>query len=172
MQPCHQTLRSLSRRHERDVSWREQKDEPVEVWRASSSLMASQRGEREKMLWAGSFKAALWSCWSGGNASVWSGFSPAAAAEQHTSLLLLLLLLLVYIFLSHISPSWPFTPFSPHPSLSRGEEHLPHVTFLRGRKRKKERKTIKERLFNLVCSCSSNVRNTVEWLSQSATNVE
>ena len=133
--------------------------------------MASQRGEREKMLWAGSFKAALWSCWSGGNASVWSGFSPAAAAaEQHTSLLLLLLLLLllplVYIFLSHISPSWPFTPFSPHPSLSRGEEHLPHVTFLRGRKRKKERPLKKDFLI------WSAVVLQMSGILQSASNVE
>lgn len=35
-------------------------------------------------------------------------------------LVLLLLLFFSHIFLGHISPSWPFTPFTPHPTLCRG----------------------------------------------------
>lgn len=49
------------------------------VWRED------KQQKRKKKPWAGRFKAASQSCWSGGSASVWSGFSPAGAAEQHAS---------------------------------------------------------------------------------------
>lgn len=35
------------------------------------------------------------------------------------------------------SPSWPFTPFSPHPSLCGGEERLTPETFLQGREQRR-----------------------------------
>lgn len=53
---------------ESETAWREDKQQ-----------------KREKKPWAGRFKAASQSCWSGGSASVWSRFSPAGAAEQHAS---------------------------------------------------------------------------------------
>ena len=70
-------------------------------------------------------------------------------------------------------PHGPSPPFPLTHLWAEGRSicHMWH-SYEGGKERKKERKTIKERLFNLVCSCSSNVRNTVEWLSQSATNVE
>lgn len=82
--PC-----GVSVEHERTLE--RKKDGLVEVWSSSSSVKVRQRGERtsnkkeEKKPWAGRFKAASQSCWSGGSASVWGGFSPAGAAEQHAS---------------------------------------------------------------------------------------
>lgn len=106
MQPCHQTLRSLSRRHERDVSWREQKDEPVEVWRASSSLMASQRGEREKMFVGWKFQS-----------------SPLVVLEWRKCICL------EWIFSSssratHLFPPPPPNPPPPPPRLHIPQSHL------------------------------------------------
>lgn len=99
------------------------------VWSSSSSVKARERGERtsnkkerKKKPWAGRFKAASQSCWSGGSASVWTGFSPAGAAEQHASSSSSS----CYPTFSSVTslPYGPSPPLPPHPSLSGGEEHL------------------------------------------------
>lgn len=126
----HQNLRSL-RKHERVRFCREQMDELREDKSVSSSLVESQHGHRKKT-WilkvskqspdrAGLRKLHLFGVdlTSSSRATHLPAFSSSNSSPTYS-----------ITFLLH-GPSPPFSP----QLLSRGEEHLPHVTFLWGGRR-------------------------------------
>jgi len=110
----------------------------------------SQHEQMRKTLRGGGFKAACWPCWSGGNASVWSGSSSRATHLPPSSFSSSLYSLVTSL------PYGPSPPFSPHPSPNRGEEHLPHDIPVKEGERRKERS-----LGKAFFSCSQNNRKSL-----------